>query len=136
MRKLLHARKWSHVTIYIPECFVVNTRELPVSACPHSQGVGVLLSLLSASLFEHVSMGQARNPPTLWTTLCVYPVLARPPWPWNHRICAIAKETGLSPLAGTCSGTWGISSAPPHLGAAFLLLTPFTSENHDPTNWR
>ena len=35
------------------------------------QRVGVLRSLLPAFLFEHVSMGQAHNPPTLGTTLCV-----------------------------------------------------------------
>ena len=29
LRKLQHARKWSHFTIYLPEIFVVNTRELP-----------------------------------------------------------------------------------------------------------
>ena len=69
------------VSIYLPECFVANTRELPqwksclvqlcLSACSHSQVVGVLLSLLPTSLFEHLSMGQGRNPPTLETTLCV-----------------------------------------------------------------
>ena len=63
------ARAEMGITIYIPECFVVNTRELPVSACSRPQGVGVFFSLLPTSLFEHVSMGQARNPPTHWTTL-------------------------------------------------------------------
>ena len=51
----------------------------PVLSCPvaafslfgYTQGVGVSVSRLPASLFEHLSMGQARNPPTLGTTLCV-----------------------------------------------------------------
>ena len=41
-----------------------------------------------------------------WGPLCVYPVLSCPLWPCNHRMCVIAKETGLSPLARTCSRTW------------------------------
>ena len=55
--------------------------------------------------FEHLSMGQARNPLTLGTTLCVYPVLLCPPWPLCHCMCASAKETGQSPWAPTCSKT-------------------------------
>ena len=115
------------VTVYLPECFVVNTRELRqrclvlilicLRACPHAQGVGVLLSLLPASLFEHLSMGQTCNPPTQRTTLSVLSVLSCPLWPCSHRMCVIAKETGLSPLARTCSRTWIFSKAPPHLGA-------------------
>ena len=40
-----------------------------------SQGVGVLRSFSPTSLCEHMSMAQARNPPTHWTTLRVYSVL-------------------------------------------------------------
>ena len=54
-------------------------------------------------------MGHARNPPTLWTTLRVYPVLLCPLCPCYHRMCVIARRTGLSPLARTCSRTWDIS---------------------------
>ena len=56
--------------------------------------------------FDHLSTGQACNSPTKRTTLRVYPVYACPFWPLNHRMCVIAKETGLSPLARTCSITW------------------------------
>ena len=41
-----------------------------------------------------------------WGPLCVYTVLSCPIWPCYHRMCVIAKETGLSPLARTCSRTW------------------------------
>ena len=32
-----------------------------------------------------------------WRPLFVYPLLLCPLWPCNHRMCVIAKETGLSP---------------------------------------
>ena len=52
-----------------------------------------------------------------WGPLCVYPVPLCPLWPCNHSMCVIAKETGQSPWARTCSKTWTfISKAPPHLG--------------------
>ena len=41
-----------------------------------------------------------------WGPLCVSPVLSCPLWPCNRRMCVIAKETGQSPLAHTCSRTW------------------------------
>ena len=43
-------------------------------------------SLLSTSMFEHLSMGQARNPPTKRTIRCVQSVLQCPPWPCRHRV--------------------------------------------------
>ena len=70
-----------------------------------SQEVGVLRSLLPTSLFEHLSMGQARHPSTQQDdTLCVIralvPTFAVQPPHVCHRL-----ETGLSPLARTCSRT-------------------------------
>ena len=41
-----------------------------------------------------------------WGPLCVYPVLSCPLWPCNRRMRVIAKETGQSPQAHKCSGTW------------------------------
>ena len=41
-----------------------------------------------------------------WGPLCVSPVLSCPLWPYNRRMCVIAKETGQFPLARTCSRTW------------------------------
>ena len=104
-------------TIYLPECFVANTRELPqwksclikicLRGCSLAQGVGVLRSLLPASLCRAHVDGPS-FPPTdaVDHTLRVKPVLSCPTWPCNHRMCVIAKETGLSPLARTCSRTW------------------------------
>ena len=93
-----------------------------MSACSHSQGVGVLLSLLPASLFEHVSMGQARNPTdTVEHTLCVSrartPILAvQPP-----HVCHRQRDWAVS-IGSHMQQDMGISSAPPHLGAAFPLF--------------
>ena len=91
-------------------------RVLDGSLFVRTQGVGVLRSHLPTSLFEHLSMGQASHPPTWGTTLSVQSVLSCPLWPCAHRVCVIAKETGLSPMARTCSKT-----------RAF----PLTSENHE-----
>ena len=41
-----------------------------------------------------------------WGPLCVYPVLSCPLWPCNRRVRVIAKETGQSPQAHKCIGTW------------------------------
>ena len=61
-----------------------------------TQGIGVLRSLSPTSLSEHLSMGQARNPPTQGTTLSVIralvPTLAVHPPHVCHR-----RETGQSP---------------------------------------
>ena len=89
-------------------------------ACSHSQGVGVLLSLLPASLFEHLSMGQARNPPTLATTLCVsrdlMPTLAvQPP-----HVCHRQRDWAVS-IGSHMQHDVDISKAPPHLGAPLPL---------------
>ena len=79
-------------------CFVLwRCLCLPCFQHASSQGVGVLRSFSPTSLFEHMSMGQARNPPQHWITLRVYPVLLCPLWPCFHRMCVITKETGLSP---------------------------------------
>ena len=73
-------------------------------------------------------MGQARNLPTQRTTLCVQPVLCCPLWPCDHRMCVIAKGTGLSPLARTCSRIWTFPRRL-HVSAHHDLdLRPFTSE--------
>ena len=60
---------------------------------PFSQAVGVLRSLLTASLFEHPSMGQARNPPTQRTTLrgCVAEV---------QRVCRFVGQSAPYPSSG------------------------------------
>ena len=56
------------------------------------------------------------------TTLSVQSVLSCPLWPCAHRMCVIAKETGLSPLAGTCSRTWAFLRRL-HIQAHRFLLT-------------
>ena len=87
----------------------------PVLSCP-------VLSLRSACLVTHKGSGSQFHVcprPCLstcrwarlathrhWGPLCVSPVLSCPLWPCNHRMCVIAREIGLSPLARTCSKTW------------------------------
>ena len=71
---------------------------------------------------------QARNPPTQRTTLCVQPVLCCPLWPCDHRMCVIAKGTGLSPLARTCSRIWTFLRRLHVSVHHFLYLRPFTWE--------
>ena len=46
-------------------CLVLSCLVAAFSLFVRTQGVGVSHSLLPASLFEHMLMGQARNPPTL-----------------------------------------------------------------------
>ena len=84
----------------------------------------LVLSLRSACLFTHkgswssvhfrprpcsstcLSMGQARNPPTLGTTLCVshalMPTLAMQP----PHVCHRQRDWAVSPYARPCSRTW------------------------------
>ena len=52
----------SFVSCGVVSCTVLY--RMVFKACLLTQGVGVLLSLLPASLFELMSMGQAHNPPT------------------------------------------------------------------------
>ena len=91
-----------------PSCLVLSLRSACLSNCcsretapvlsclvavfslfVRTQRVGVSRSLLPTSLFGHLSMGQARNPPTLGTTLCVsralMPTLAVKPPHVCHR---------------------------------------------------
>ena len=97
-----------------------STRLFSVCLPVRSQGVGVLHSRLPASLFEHVSMGQDRNPPTQRTTLCVFFVLSGP-------LCVIIKETGLSPLARTFTRTWVFLKRFHIQALRSLCLIPLTS---------
>ena len=59
--------------------------------------VWVSRSLLPTYLFEHLPTGQARNPPTQWTTSSAWSVLSCPSWPCRYRMCVcLRRETGLS----------------------------------------
>ena len=61
---------------------------------------------------------------------------SRAQWHMHHRMCVIAKETGLSPLACTCSKTSTFLRRL-HISAhRFLCLVAFTSGNHDTIFWR
>ena len=44
--------------------------------------------------FKHVSMGQARNPPTERTSLSAWSVLSRSLWPCYRRMCVITEGLG------------------------------------------
>ena len=101
-----------------------------------SHGVGVLRSCLPASLCRAPIHGPSSEPTdTKGHTHCVsralMPTLAVLPRHVCHR-----RETGLSPLARTCSRTW-VCPRRLHIKAhRVLCLIAFTSENHDPKNWR
>ena len=57
--------------------------------------------------------------------------------PCDHRMCVTAaNETGLSPLARTCSRTWTFRRRLHIWALRSLCLTPFTSENDDTKNWQ
>ena len=66
------------------------------NACVLPQGVGVFyIHVLPASLFVHLSTGQAVHPPTHRTTLNEQSRALTPHfWPCNHHMCVIAKELG------------------------------------------
>ena len=97
-------------------------------ACLLQSGVGVLRSLLPASLFEHLSMGQANNPPTRSTTVLRSPFSHCPRWPRGHRIVCCRRGTGLSSWSHTSRNTWTFS---------FSASTSIHSRNIDfPKDWR
>ena len=66
-------------------------------------------------------MGQARKE-TDTEDHTVKSVLSRPLWPRYHRMSVIAKETGLSPWARTCSKTQSYQGSRPRPSASFLPL--------------
>ena len=102
-------------------CLVLSCLVAAFSLFVRTQGVGVSHSLLPASLFEHMSMSQARNPPTLGTTLCVsralMPTLAVQPPHVCHRQRDWAVSIGLH-----MQQDMDISKASPHLGAPLPLF--------------
>ena len=56
---------FSSLALLVILSFLIRlVRVRPVTPLLSSQGVGVVRSLLPTSLFEHLSMGQAVNPPT------------------------------------------------------------------------
>ena len=102
-------------------CLVLSCLVAGFCLFVRTQGVGVSHSLLPASLFEHMSMGQARNPPTLGTTLCVsralMPTLAvQPP-----HVCHRQRDWAVS-IGSHMQQDMDISKAPPHLGAPLPLF--------------
>ena len=70
---------------------------------------------------EHLSMGQARNPPTHRTTIRVYPVLSCRLWPLYHRMCVSSPRDWAVSTGSHIQQDIVISKAPAHLGAQFLL---------------
>ena len=99
--------------------FLLSSPSFSFSLCLSvGQGVGVLLSLLRASLFEHLSISQARNQPTLHTT----PV--RGPCSHAHTILVTAASAS-SPWNRALSFGWRLQQemdmceVPPHRGAPF-----------------
>ena len=76
--------------VSLVSCLVLSScLAVAFSLFVRTQGSEVLRSLLPTSLFEHLSMGQVHNPPTLGTTLCVsralMPTLAVKPPHVCHR---------------------------------------------------
>ena len=82
--------------------------------CPWSvasQVVGVLRSLLPACLFEHLSMSQARNPPTQRITSDAWSALSCPYWPCCCRMCVIAERLGCLQRLAHAAGHGHVSGA-------------------------
>ena len=103
MRKLPHALKWSHVTVYLPWTFTVSSSLVSFRPVDFHNGSG--LDFTSASLFEHVSMDQTVHPPMQGITLRAQSC--------SDALLAVQPPHGLA---------HDISQAPPHLGAPFLLF--------------
>ena len=90
-----------------------------------SQGVRGSLSLVPTSLFEHLSMGQASNPPTQRTRTvrgpCSHPPLAALP----PHVCHRQRDRAAS-IGSHTRQDMGISLAPPHLGRALCWTSSRT----------
>ena len=95
----------SHVLSLHDSVFsVVRSLSASLDVPVRSQWVGVSQSPLPASLFEHLSMGTAVRPPTQRNRTrdekfvhSKYDVRALMPlYPGDHRMCVVAKGTGLS----------------------------------------
>ena len=95
-RLQVHISNLSFFLSFFHSCFFFLSLSFSLSlflfACTLRKGPGSCVHVCPRPCFEHLSMGQARNPPTLGTTLNVYPVLSCPLWPCTHRMCVIAKE--------------------------------------------
>ena len=76
-----------------------------ICTCSWFMVVGVMCSLLPASMSEHLSMGPS-CPPTLRTTTMRKSVLSCLLQLGNHPHVCHRHVTGLSPLARTCSRMW------------------------------
>ena len=108
-------------------CTSTKTMRRVPDSFAYSQRVGVLRSLLPASLFEHLSMSQACHPPTHWTTLCLQSVLSSPFQARSHRMCVIGKKLGCLLRAHTCSRTCHCES-PPDRSAPLLSCGLFAAK--------
>ena len=91
------------------------------SLIDRTPGIGVLRSLLFMSSLEHLSMGQARNPPTLGTTLCVSRVLMPTLAVQPQHVCHRQRDWAVS-MGSYMQQDMDISEAPPCQGAPIPLL--------------
>ena len=93
------------------------------------QGVGVSCSPLPASLFEHMSMDQALNPPTRKNhTLCSLCSCA-PSQHGSHHLSLVVcchRHTRLSPLARRGNWRWSFLRRHHNSARCCLQLKPFT----------
>ena len=72
---------------------VLSGLALSSRLCPLTK-VQVSRSLVPTSLFEHLSMGQVRIPPTQWTTSSAWSVLPWPCWLYCCRMCVSSPRDG------------------------------------------
>ena len=91
-----------------------------------SQGVGVLRSLVPTSLFECMSMGQARNPSTQRDHTLCNPCFSCPLWPCYHRMCVIARRLGSLHWLAHAAGHGYVLTHLHIWSHRFLCLTSFT----------
>ena len=77
------------------------------------------LTFIFAHVLVRPLVGGPGSQPTDTVDHAVWSVLSRPLWLCDHRMCVIAKETGQSPLARTCTRTSRRSAS--------FCVKPFTS---------
>ena len=100
-----------------------------------TRGRGLTLTFARVLVRAHVDGPGSQPTDAVDHTSCVSRALLMPPLrPCNHRMCVIAKETGQSPQARTCSRTWTFLRRLHIWALRSLRLTPFKSQHHDPKN--
>ena len=100
------------------------------------KGVGVLRSFSPTSLFEHLSVGQALNPPTQWTTHTECGPCSHAHFGWATTACVSSQKRRCNLHRLAHAARHGYSQAPPHLGTPFPLFDTVHVRKPRSINWR